>query len=203
MQKRQRLGHRLQVQGPVERRVAAADDEHVAAAEMVHLAHRVEHRVAFILLDAGKRRALRREGSAAGGDHHHLGFDHRAGVGREPEAAVEPLERLHPLIEMELGAERLDLVHELVGQLLAGDDGQAGNVVDRLLRIELGALAAGAVENVDHVALDVDQAELEHGEEADWPSPNDHGIGLDDVFGHGQLRTASRECARRGRRARR
>ena len=35
------------------------------------------------------------------------------------EAAVEPLERLHPLVEVELGAERLDLLQQLVGQLLA------------------------------------------------------------------------------------
>ena len=71
-----------------------------------------------------------------------LHLEHLAGVGREPEAAVDALERFHALIEMELGAERLDLLHELVGQLLAGDDGQPGDVVDRLLGIELGALAA-------------------------------------------------------------
>ena len=96
MQQRQRLGDRLQVQGPIERIVAAADDEHVAAPEMLHLAHRVEHRSAFILLDAGKRRALRREGSAAGGDHHHLGFKHGIRVGLQPEAAVEALEDSQP-----------------------------------------------------------------------------------------------------------
>ena len=156
MQQGQRLGDRLQVQGPIERRVAAADDEHVAAPEMLHLAHRIEHRSAFILLDAGKRRALRREGSAAGGNHHHLGFKHGIRVGLQPEAAVEALETLNPLVEVEGGSERLDLVHELVGQLLAGDDGQPGNVVDRLLGIELGALAPGAIENVDDMAFDVD-----------------------------------------------
>ncbi len=75
-----------------------------------------------------------------------------AGIGGEPEAAIASFEALHPLIEMELGAERLDLIHQPVGQLLAGDHGQAGNVVDRLLGIELGALAAGAVENVDDVS---------------------------------------------------
>ena len=100
-----------------------------------------------------KRRTLRREGAAAGRDHHHLGLDDGAGVGGDAKAAVEPLQRLHPLIEMELGAEGLDLVHELVGQLLTGDDGEAGDVVDRLLRVELGALTASAVENVDDVAL--------------------------------------------------
>src|SRR5262249_46637546 len=45
----------------------------------------------------------------------------------------------------------------------------------------------GAVEDVDHMALDVDETKLEHGKDTDRPCPNDHGVGLDDVFGHGQL----------------
>ena len=43
----------------------------------------------------------------------------------------------------------------------------AGNVVDRLLRIKLGALAARPVENVDQVAFEVEQPELEDGEQPD------------------------------------
>ena len=152
------------------------------------------------MLDAGKRRALRREGSAAGGNHHHLGLEHLVGVGLEPEAAVKTLQRFHALIEMELGAEGLDLVHELVGQLLAGDDGQPGDVVDRLLGIELGALPPGAIENVDDLAFDVDQAELEHGEETDRAGADNDCIRLDD-FGHGCLRIACQECGPRGHRA--
>jgi hypothetical protein len=80
---------------------------------------------------------------------------------------------------MELGAERLDLLHEPVGQLLPGNHSEARDVVDRLLGIELGALAAGPIENVNHMGLDVDEAELEHGEQPDRACPNDHGIGLD------------------------
>ena len=96
-------------------------------------------------------------------------------------ASIEALERLDPLAEMELGAERLDLLHEPVGQLLAGHHDDAGDVVDRLLGIELGALAARPVEDVHHMRLDVEQAELEHGEEADRPCPDDQGISLDHV----------------------
>jgi hypothetical protein len=80
---------------------------------------------------------------------------------------------------MELGAERLDLLHEPVGQLLPGNHGKAGDVVDRLLGIELGALAAGPIENVDDMGLDIDKAELEHGEQPDRACAYDHGIGLD------------------------
>ncbi len=121
------------------------------------------------MLDAGKRRALRRERAAAGGNHQHLAFEHGADVGREPERPIEALERVDPLAEMELGAERLDLLHEPVGQLLAGHHDDARDVVDRLLGVELGALAARPVEDVHHMRLDVEQAELEHGEEADRP----------------------------------
>ena len=59
-------------------------------------------------------------------------------------------------------------------------DGQRRNVVDRLFRIELGALAAGPVENVDQVAFHVEQAELEHGEQADRPCADDQHVGLGD-----------------------
>ncbi len=57
--------------------------------------------------------------------------------------------------------------------------GNAGNVVDRLLRIELGALAADLVENVDEMALHVEQAKLEHREQADRPRADDENVGLD------------------------
>ena len=203
MQQRERLGDGLKVQGPIERGVAAADDEHVAVPEILHLAHRVEDGGAFILLDAGERRTLRREGAAARGDHHHFAIENGFGVGREPEAAVPPFQALHPLIEMKLGAERLDLLHQPIGQLLAGHHGQTRNVVDRLLRIELGALSARAVENIDQMAFDVDEAELEHGEQPDRACADDDDVCGDDFVGHESLRIACRECARRDRRAHR
>ena len=63
-------------------------------------------------------------------------------------------------------AERLDLLHQRVDQSLRRNLRDRRNVVDRLLGIKLGALAADLVEDVDEVALDVEQAELEHGEQA-------------------------------------
>jgi hypothetical protein len=73
------------------------------------------------------------------------------------------------------------------GQFLAGDDGQAGNVVDRLFRIKLGALAARPVEDVDQMAFEVEQPQLEHGEQADRPRADDGHIGFDGLGsrGHG------------------
>ena len=68
---------------------------------------------------------------------------------------------------MELGAEGLDLLHQPVGQFLAGDDRKARNVVDGLLGIELGALPARPVEDVDQMGLEVQKTQLEHGEQPD------------------------------------
>jgi len=83
------------------------------------------------------------------------------------------------LAEMENGIERLDLLQQAIGQLLAGDDGQAGNVIDRLFGIELCALAADLVQNVDHVRFHVEQSELEHCEQPAWSRANDEYVGLD------------------------
>ena len=83
------------------------------------------------------------------------------------------------LAEMEVRVKRLDLLQQPVRQLLAGDDRDAGNVVDRLFGIELGALAAGAVEDVDQMAFQIQQSELEHGEQADGTGADNDDIGLD------------------------
>ena len=59
--------------------------------------------------------------------------------------------------------------------------GIAGNVVDRLFRIKLGALAAHLVEDVDQVRLHVEQAELEHREQPDRAGANDQHVSLDGI----------------------
>ena len=68
------------------------------------------------------------------------------------------LQRGHHLVEVEGRAERLDLLHQIVDEPHARDDRKAGNVVDRLLRIELGALPADFRQDVDQMRLDVEQA---------------------------------------------
>ena len=68
---------------------------------------------------------------------------------------------------------------QIVDEALRRDLGEAGNVVDRLLRIKLGALAAGLRQDVDQVALDVEQPEFEHGEQARRPGADDDDVGLD------------------------
>ena len=57
--------------------------------------------------------------------------------------------------------------------------GKPGNVVDRLVGIELPALAAGLVEDVDDVRLDVDEPQLENRKEANGAGTDNDGIRLD------------------------
>ena len=75
------------------------------------------------------------------------------------------------------GSNGLICSQQPVGQLLAGADRDAGNVVDRLLRIKLGALAARPVENVDQMGFQLGEAELKHGEQAHWARANNNDIG--------------------------
>ena len=180
VQQRHALGDRMQIERPVERGIAAADDQDVLVAELLHLAHGIEHRGAFIGLDARHRRTLRLERAAARGDHHHLALEHLAGIGRDAKAGIaDLLDRLHHLVEMEGRMERLDLFEQRFRQALAGDEGNAGNVVDRFFRIELGALAADLVEDVDHMRLHVQEAQFEDGKQAARTRANNQHIGFD------------------------
>ena len=90
----------------------------------------------------------------------------------------QALQRFGHLRQMEGGFARRDLVHERVGETLARDDRQAGNIVDRLFRIEFGALAAGAIKHVHDMRLQVQEAEFEDGEEPYWPGADDDDVGL-------------------------
>ena len=69
---------------------------------------------------------------------------HCLGAAGGVEAAVLALRHLgHFMAEVHLGAKGLDLLEQAIDQLLRAADGQRGNVVDRFLGIQLGALAAG------------------------------------------------------------
>jgi hypothetical protein len=71
------------------------------------------------------------------------------------------------------------LLHQRLGQTVAGDIRDARDIVDRLFRIKLRALPAHLVEDIDQMRLDIEQAELEYREQADRPGADDQNIGLD------------------------
>ena len=75
--------------------------------------------------------------------------------------------------------ERLDLLHQRIGEALTRDVGDGRDVVDRLFRIELAALATDLVEDVDEVRLDVEKTEFEDGEQAHRARADYERVGLD------------------------
>ena len=91
-----------------------------------------------------------------------FGDEARARGRGQVEAAVLARAQLdHLLAEVEFGPERLDLLQQPVDQLLGAAHRQRRDVVDRLVRIQLGALAARVLQRVDDVGLDAEQPQLE------------------------------------------
>ncbi len=82
---------------------------------------------------------------------------------------------------MELGIEWLDLLHQGVDQFFSAADRYAGDVVDRLVRVELGALATGDTHRVEDVRLDAQQAEFENLEDSYRTCADYEGIRFDDL----------------------
>ena len=100
---------------------------------------------------------------------------------------------------MQLGCasagERVDLLRQRGGQFAAAGGDHAGHVVDRLVGVQLGALAAGVGQSVNGVAMDVQQTQLEDLEQADWAGADDQGVGLC----HGRVgEWAGKAVSRRG-----
>ena len=79
---------------------------------------------------------------------------------------------------MEGRAEGLDLLHQVVGQFLAGAARDGRDVINGLVRIQFYALAADGAQRIDHVRLDLEQAKLEDLEQADRAGTDDHCIGF-------------------------
>ena len=178
------FGAAHEVERPVEGGVAATADDDVLAFKDGGILAAVVKLRALELLDALDAERTRLEGADAGGDDHDLGHEAGAGARLDVEAAVLLLFNAGDfLAEVEDGAEVMVLLEEVFCELVGGADGNGGNVVDGLRRIELHALAADVAKRVDDVALDFEQAELEPLEEADGTGAHDDGIGFNELIG--------------------
>jgi hypothetical protein len=166
-----------QAQRPIQCRIPAAGDDHALAAERLAAIHQIMHALVLELVDARQRRLVGPEGTHAGRHEHGLGQDFGAGRGFQRPFIARARELLDPLAEMIGGREGGGLRLELGDQLGRVDLGMAGNVVDRLFRIEGSTLPAREIERVDHVGLEFQHAAFEHGEEADGPRADDGDVG--------------------------
>ncbi len=179
------LGDVLQRQRPIDRRIAPAGDHHALAAEILPAANVIlDGARRLVGRKAGERRAVRAERAGAGGDQHGFGGDRVAQVGGQPEIARCAGQRLHAPAEQSARVKRSDLAFQRGNQLSGVDRRMGGDVVDRLFRIQRGALAAGFRQGVYQHAGQFQHAQFEHGEQADRAGADDRYVG-GEVFGHG------------------
>ncbi len=174
MQQGEGTGLFAQRHRPIQSRVAAAADHQILAVKIGGRFDPIVHSPAFELLDSGQRQAPGLKGSDAPRDHHGAGREAGAAGGGHVElAALQGFDFGDFLPEMEGGMEGLRLLHEPVYQFLGTADGQRRNVVNRLVRIQLGALPTGLTQRIDDVRIDSEQAKFEDLEQS-------HGAGADD-----------------------
>jgi hypothetical protein len=122
----------------------------------------------------------RLEGADTGGNDHRAGIEDSPRRGFQLKAGIaERLDFGDLLAEVELRLEVLDLLHELVHQFLRADDRVGRDVVDGLVWIELGALAAGSGQRVDQVGAHAQKAKLEYLEQAAGAGADDDDVSLD------------------------
>ena len=167
-------GHRT-----VQRGVVLAHDHQTLAGEIRRVAHAVKELRAFKRFQALELERARQEGAHAGGDEDRPGEKGLApGCAHEKAAIVPLLDLADQLLEVERGVKRRNLLEQPVGEFAPGADLDRRDVVDRLVRVQLDALAASPGKGIDDMGLDAQQAQLEHLEQADRARADDERIGL-------------------------
>src|SRR5215203_4969757 len=119
-------------------------------------------------VDALDFQSARLERANAAGHDHYFGQKPCALAGLNIKATIALfLYRGDFLPQVQRGAERLDLLQERIGQFLAGTHRNRGDVINRFVRIKLGALTADFGQRVDDMRLDLQQTELKYLEQTD------------------------------------
>jgi len=155
----QRRRGRRELDRPVERRIPAPEDEQMLAAVVRRAPDPVVDLRALEGLAARHADAPRLEGAHARCDHDGAGVEHRPGGRGDAEAPVGLRRHLEDfLAEVEL---------------------QRRDVVDRLVRIEFGALPAGRLERIEDMGLDPEQPEFEDLEQPAGARADDHHVGTE------------------------
>jgi hypothetical protein len=132
---RDRRRDALEVERPVDGRVAATDDEHVLVAHRLELADEVDEAPSLERVRVGQR--PRRERADPAGDDHGLGVDLGALVGADHEGAVVLLgQRLGPVAQQVVRRVRRGLFDAPLDQVLALDGREPRHVEDQLLGVQ-------------------------------------------------------------------
>ncbi len=177
---------RREFDGPVQRGITAAEHDQSLTVQQVRIPYAIADVLAFESIRALETDAPWLERADARRKHDRTCIECSPRRGAQQEASVFALRQLRDLLpEMELRVEGLDLRHQPVDQSLGAANGQGGNVVNRLLGIQLGALTAGMCEGIDQMRCDSQQTELENLEQTARTGPDDDDLRFDDGGGCG------------------
>ena len=136
------FGLAVQFQCPVERGIAATQDDDVLAGNPVGVGDLVVNVFLFLFGRPRRAQAPGLEGAQAGRQDDRRRIEFGALGGDQLKAAVLlAAQLLHRLAKMEFGAKRLDLLQQPVDQFLGAHDGKRRNVIDWFLGVQLRALA--------------------------------------------------------------
>ena len=179
-----RGGQAVERERPVDGAVAAADDDDVLPGVGGELLDDVGQAAALPLRAAGQRAGG--EGADPAGDDDGAGADPGALVGGDDEPLAGPRavpglvgEVLGPLAEHVDRVEAGGLLDQSGDQVAALDPGEAGDVVDHLLRVERRHLAAGLREAVDDRRPQAAEAGVVGGVEPGRAGPDDQQVDVD------------------------
>ncbi len=167
-------GEGVERQRPVEGRVAAADDHDVAALVAGEVGHEVDHALAGEV--RGGREGPGGEAAEAAGDDDRAAPEAGAVVEVEHGRAVEVGEPLGPAAEEVRGREGGGLADQVVDQVAALDLGEAADVVDELLGVHGGDLAAGLGQGVGDHCRQAPESGVVGGVEAGRPGADDREV---------------------------
>ena len=179
---RKRYGFRAaaQFQRPVQRGISPAQNQQPLAGKARGVPDPVVQLPAFDRFGPVQAQLAGLERTHAPGEKQRSRLEPRASAGFDVEALPFP-ERLNCrdfLAQVKLGAEGFDLFQQRVHQFLRAEHRNGRNVVDRLVRVEFGALASGLAQRIHDVSVDAQQPQLEYLEESAGTGAHNQCIGL-------------------------
>ncbi len=114
-------------------------------------------------------------------DDHHLGDDVQALVSGRAPAHRMMLQTIDQLAQMNGMCKGAYLLLQPLNQLEPGAHRNPGDVINRLVRIQLGALATDMGKGINNVAAQAQQPQLKRLVQPHRASTDDEGVGLDQV----------------------
>jgi hypothetical protein len=136
---------------------------------------------AFVLGRIRQGQGLGYEGAKTGGDEDAAGFvpvmGRLDGEDGAPPCFFALVELFYLLPEADDRVVLHGLIDEVAREVLGQDPGEAGDVVDVLLRVERGELAAEDLERVDELDGHLPHAGVKRGEEAGRAAADDEDVG--------------------------